>query len=304
MKFEQSHRTFHIQDDVRMWSKIQQMLDNEHLQRASPDSESVPLPTFANSSRSLEKFNPITDAITKSETAESRNHDVKSSPPEDGATTAARQSAAGHRRKSNQLLIAQHLKDLDREDPACLMHVNRIHLLGFNSEQALTRYFQQYGDVVKVLLSNSMVHDSMAYRMQPSRKGFVVMATPEGVAAALKDGVAHDVEGNAIYVRQYYKRGTRELFRESTSDEHNANIDQVDSLQTPEPIESLPSSFANIFRSTIRGNMSQIVEEHDVEEASVHKDIELYGQKDQLVCVAGDFNVAKAGNPDIVHLFL
>lgn len=126
---------------------------------------------------------------------------------------------AGDKRKENKrraekkrccnLLIATQLSKLQDEDPRKLLIVRKINRLGFNSASILQEHFGRYGNVSKVLLSNSHEKGESTLwptRLRPSGIGFVLFESVEGAALALAEGAEQIVRGNEIVVRAFEKR--------------------------------------------------------------------------------------------------
>ncbi|EER17881.1 hypothetical protein Pmar_PMAR027596 [Perkinsus marinus ATCC 50983] len=94
------------------------------------------------------------------------------------------------------------LQELDEEDENCIFIVRRIHKFGFKSPVFLREYFEEYGQVRKVLVAHSRQlqpgpNDTTRTRSRPASLGFVLMANSESVQRILADGPAHmiaDVE--------------------------------------------------------------------------------------------------------------
>jgi len=92
--------------------------------------------------------------------------------------------------------------------------VRRINKLGFDSQAALKEHYGQFGEVTKVLLSNTHekseeVEAPFRVRLRPSGLGFVVMRHPELVTAVLAEGETQIVNGVEIQVRKFVSSQTR-----------------------------------------------------------------------------------------------
>lgn len=79
------------------------------------------------------------------------------------------------------------LEDLNNIDPDRIVLTRKINRLGFESAQALTAYFSQYGEVDRVLVAHCH-SKSRTLHYRPSGLGFVVMCKAEDAQAALVGG--------------------------------------------------------------------------------------------------------------------
>jgi len=131
-------------------------------------------------------------------------HTKKGPGPSRGAAPAQRQPA---RRRHIQLRLASRLQELEDEDAACVFMVRRINKLGFGSAALLSEHYTRFGEVAKVLLSNSheKSEDTFSFRvsLRPSGLGFAIMRRPEDVAAVLAEGEIQLVNGVEIQVRKF-----------------------------------------------------------------------------------------------------
>jgi hypothetical protein len=108
------------------------------------------------------------------------------------------------------LMIATHLKDLEDENPDCIIIVRHVQRLGFDSAEILRDHFKRYGPVLKVLLSNR--HEKPAsmsthcFRLRPSGIALVLMQNPEDVANVLKEGEIQTIHSAEIHIRSFKKK--------------------------------------------------------------------------------------------------
>ncbi|KAF4665140.1 hypothetical protein FOL47_004783 [Perkinsus chesapeaki] len=103
------------------------------------------------------------------------------------------------------------LQELDTEDESCIFIVRRIHKFGFKSPVFLREYFEEYGEVRKVLVAHSRQvqpgpNDTTRTRSRPASLGFVLMADPESVQRILADGPVHMVADVEITVHPFENR--------------------------------------------------------------------------------------------------
>jgi len=118
------------------------------------------------------------------------------------------------RERRCQLHLATHLKELDDEDPACVIHISRIRSLVFNSPDVLHEHFSPCGWVKRVALSNAHqkledrepLPSQCLVRVRPSGVGFVVMERPQDVDAIVALGDVQMVHGCEISVQRFQAR--------------------------------------------------------------------------------------------------
>eukprot|EP00929_Paragymnodinium_shiwhaense_P078704 TRINITY_DN40812_c0_g1_i1.p1 TRINITY_DN40812_c0_g1~~TRINITY_DN40812_c0_g1_i1.p1 ORF type:complete len:980 (-),score=133.53 TRINITY_DN40812_c0_g1_i1:287-3226(-) len=93
--------------------------------------------------------------------------------------------------------LGSHLTTLQEEDQDKVFIARRIASMGFRSQELLTEYFSQYGEVERVLVAHSTVRVSRraARRIRPGSLGFVVMKDAEAVERILATGIDHTVAG-------------------------------------------------------------------------------------------------------------
>ncbi|KAF4648189.1 hypothetical protein FOL46_003258, partial [Perkinsus olseni] len=63
------------------------------------------------------------------------------------------------------------LQELDKEDESCIFIVRRIHKFGFRSPVFLREYFEDYGEVRKVLVAHSKQLHSTTTEDNNNNKG-------------------------------------------------------------------------------------------------------------------------------------
>lgn len=113
------------------------------------------------------------------------------------------------RTRTVQVLIASHLKNLEDEDASRIIHVRRVHKLGFNSSELLRQYCSQFGPVKRVAVSNAHEKEDSVpswVRLRPSGIAFVVMEQRESAEALFAQGEAHEVCGCEILMRRFQAR--------------------------------------------------------------------------------------------------
>jgi len=109
--------------------------------------------------------------------------------------------------------LRTNLRDLANQDPGLVVIVRKINRLGLNSPEMLHKYFSQFGEVERVMVSHSKaksIYGKASVRVRPAGLGFLVMRTPEAVQAALRMGSEHVVEGTTINVLPFEERGLNE----------------------------------------------------------------------------------------------
>jgi hypothetical protein len=108
---------------------------------------------------------------------------------------------------ANSATLQTHLKALGNEDPACIFIVRKVNRLGFRSVEVLTKYFQQQGTVVKVLVAHSKVKRNQPGNaelyLRPGSLGFVLMKNAESVQHILAAGPTVNVQGTPIRVQAF-----------------------------------------------------------------------------------------------------
>merc|ERR1711920_273728 len=163
------------------------------------------------------------------------------------------------RERRCQLHLATHLKELDEEDPACVIHVSRIRSLGFNSPDLLHEHFSHFGQVKRVALSNAHqkledrepVPSQCALRVRPSGVGFVVMERAQDVDAIVATGEVQTVHGCEVSVRRFQARAEHRQELEDNSNKvvatqrHSIDTDsEASEISTVAPSMSSGSSRA------------------------------------------------------------
>lgn len=110
----------------------------------------------------------------------------------------------------SHLTMRQQLSALEEEQPECVFIVRKINKLGFESSDALTKYFSGFGDVKGVHVLHARTKKSTGApdkptKQRPSSLGFVVMTTPEEAARILQEGPEHTVQGFPVTVQAFEK---------------------------------------------------------------------------------------------------
>ncbi|EER11872.1 hypothetical protein Pmar_PMAR015579 [Perkinsus marinus ATCC 50983] len=123
--------------------------------------------------------------------------------------TTIQQEQQGHEESGNTLRTL--LQELDEEDENCIFIVRRIHKFGFKSPVFLREYFEEYGQVCKVLVAHSRQlqsgpHDTTRTRSRPASLGFVLMGDSESVQRILADGPTHKIADVEITVHHFENR--------------------------------------------------------------------------------------------------
>mmetsp|Transcript_44482 Transcript_44482/g.102663 ORF Transcript_44482/g.102663 Transcript_44482/m.102663 type:complete len:353 (+) Transcript_44482:157-1215(+) len=114
--------------------------------------------------------------------------------------------------KRQMQTLSSSLQILSKEDPQCLLIVRRISKLGFKALPILKSHFSNFGNVVRVLSAHSTVRQDgtksphQQPRRRPSSLGFVHMASPAAVMAALAGGHEQDVQGILIVVEKFEQK--------------------------------------------------------------------------------------------------
>mmetsp|Transcript_75552 Transcript_75552/g.179499 ORF Transcript_75552/g.179499 Transcript_75552/m.179499 type:complete len:268 (+) Transcript_75552:117-920(+) len=186
---------------------------------------------------------PRTDAAepvpTDAETSEGSSHERAAA---EGSTPAA-----GRRQRHSKLQIATSLRELQDEDPDCVLVVRRIGKLGFNSLEYVHEHFEQFGRVMKVLGSNRHERDpsdEASVRLRPSGIAFVLMERAADAAQALSHGTEHLIHNHPAQVRQFQQRSSSPAEAAgSRSSPVNAAIRDQDTFEID--IMSMPSSSAS-----------------------------------------------------------
>ncbi|KAF4728038.1 hypothetical protein FOZ63_014715, partial [Perkinsus olseni] len=135
------------------------------------------------------------------------------------------QGAAAHEGPGKTLRTL--LQELDEEDENCISIVRRIHKFGFKSPVFLREYFEEYGQVRKVLVAHSRQlqpgpNDTTRTRSRPASLGFVLMADSESVQRILADGPVHMVADVEITVHPFENRHPeKESQGESSQDQQS-----------------------------------------------------------------------------------
>lgn len=109
------------------------------------------------------------------------------------------------KRKCGPLNIATQLVALEGEDDDTVIVLRKIHKLGFDSADVLTRHYSAFGSVAKVLLSSTNEKLQRGMRSRPAGIGFVVFERSEDALAALAAGECQTVAGISIVVRPFAK---------------------------------------------------------------------------------------------------
>jgi len=97
-----------------------------------------------------------------------------------------------------------HLKQLEDEDERCVLLVRGINRLGFDSEQALSEFFQNAcasGELRRVLVTHcrSKATGRRKERLRPAAMGFVVLGSAEAASRVLASGEQQEI--NSVQVR-------------------------------------------------------------------------------------------------------
>jgi len=110
-----------------------------------------------------------------------------------------------------QSSMRKHLRDLQDEDPDCILLIREIQRLGFGPQASLTRHFGQFGPVKQVLVARSATAARRRSRIRPAGLGFVVMDSAAAASSALDCGERQVIAGTTIEVRvRRFKRGANE----------------------------------------------------------------------------------------------
>mmetsp|Transcript_112492 Transcript_112492/g.363261 ORF Transcript_112492/g.363261 Transcript_112492/m.363261 type:complete len:306 (+) Transcript_112492:68-985(+) len=128
------------------------------------------------------------------------------------ATNMMRPGRRTTRRRHCRVLMAERLNELQKENAACVIYVGYINRLGFSSAELLREHYEQYGPVVKVLLSNAHERSTdgpFPQRVRPSRIGFILMEKPEDAARAIAAGETQIVSGVSVLIRNFEPRACR-----------------------------------------------------------------------------------------------
>jgi hypothetical protein len=108
---------------------------------------------------------------------------------------------------ANSATLQTHLKALGNEDPQCIFIVRKVNRLGFRSVEVLTKFFEQHGTVVKVLVAHSKVKRNQPGNaelyLRPGSLGFVLMKNQESVQRILAGGPTVTVQGTPIRVQAF-----------------------------------------------------------------------------------------------------
>jgi hypothetical protein len=102
--------------------------------------------------------------------------------------------------------LRDHLQELQDEDPALVIIVRKISKLGFQSPDLLRNYFEEYGEVGKILVAHSFVKPSnrrVKPRVRPAGLGFVVMTSRADADAVLCMGENQTIAGVPVQVLPY-----------------------------------------------------------------------------------------------------
>jgi hypothetical protein len=126
------------------------------------------------------------------------------------ACTARPKERRYHPKRNSPLQIATQLTELQSEDPDKVICARKINRLGFESADILSKHFEQYGPVDKVLLSNAHRREPGVYnfpvRLRPSGIGFVVFKNSKVVAQVLAVGESHVVNGVEVHMRAFVRK--------------------------------------------------------------------------------------------------
>jgi len=102
--------------------------------------------------------------------------------------------------------LRKHLQELQHEDPSVVIIVRKISKLGFESQELLKKYFEEYGDISKILVAHSFVKPSnrrVKPRVRPAGLGFVVMSSRADADAVLCLGENQTIAGVSVQVLPY-----------------------------------------------------------------------------------------------------
>jgi hypothetical protein len=133
-------------------------------------------------------------------------------PPKNrGGTNMAKDNknvkASSDTQLANSATLQTHLKALGNEDPQCIFIVRKVNRLGFRSVEVLTKFFEQHGTVVKVLVAHSKVKRNQPGNaelyLRPGSLGFVLMKNQESVQRILAGGPTVTVQGTPIRVQAF-----------------------------------------------------------------------------------------------------
>mmetsp|Transcript_1735 Transcript_1735/g.4442 ORF Transcript_1735/g.4442 Transcript_1735/m.4442 type:complete len:238 (-) Transcript_1735:48-761(-) len=113
------------------------------------------------------------------------------------------------RQRHSKLQIATSLRELQDEDPNCVLVVRRIGKLGFSSLDYVKEHFLRFGPVLKVLGSNQHERDptdKASVRLRPSGIAFVLMQNASDAAKAFAQGEDQLIHNHWAQVRRFEQR--------------------------------------------------------------------------------------------------
>jgi len=97
--------------------------------------------------------------------------------------------------------MANQLRALKLEDPACVLSARGISKLGMASAATLRAHFSRYGQVKAVHIP--FVHKKRSKEPRSAGRGFIVMEKPETVSQILAEGSEHTVEGVKVSLERF-----------------------------------------------------------------------------------------------------
>jgi len=110
-------------------------------------------------------------------------------------------------KRRNVLLIATHLNELQKEDPTKIVIVRKVNRLGFNSADVLKKYFERFGRIAKVRLSNAhSKQPGVGVRVRPSGIAFLLFEDARDAARVLESGESHSIGCAQVLVRGFERR--------------------------------------------------------------------------------------------------
>lgn len=115
--------------------------------------------------------------------------------------TETKESPPGSADSTWTSTMANQLKALKLEDPACVLSARGISKLGMASAATLRTHFSRYGQVKAVRIP--FVHKKRSKEPRSSGRGFIVMELPEFATQILTDGNEHLVDGVKVSLERF-----------------------------------------------------------------------------------------------------
>jgi len=156
---------------------------------------------------SMESFNNSSGSLDASSGADTKASGGQSQTGSSGTDTKGQSqegslgSLPGSADSTWTSTMANQLRALKLEDPACVLSARGISKLGMASAATLRAHFSRYGQVKAVHIP--FVHKKRSKEPRSSGRGFIVMEMPEFATQILKTGSDHFVDGVKVSLERF-----------------------------------------------------------------------------------------------------